>query len=560
MDKIKNNGGGGINSGQLKSLIQTTACSLLPILTMKYVNTGDRTLDNIMSTFITGFFGLLLVYIVNYDFSNILSKKLKHGFINDDNNLLVGDPKEFSLKETTIRPPIAISTSGILNLKAHHDLILWISQNTRLSSKPRIYLNISDGINYKSTSYNSLHMFYPFYYSMNSTMTDIIYYEFGSRNSAKVHLIFHSNNINSIKQFFNEAKQHIELGDKFDVDLIYQNASTDTDTFKTDVIYNQIMNWVFHVTDSNGTIVKHPMGSPTTIGRYKTNRTFEQLFFTEKERLVNLLEKFKTGTLYPNYIGSDNKMGICLHGHPGTGKSSVVVAIANFLNRGILNVDMSKIKTCEQFDKLLNYIDADKNLILFMDEIDCILGVLKARNISNGNSENSENENSDRNSDDVNEDKEYKHLMDMYINTHVPEQQKEILAKIEHHKDIKSNKLTLGYILQKLDGIDNTSERVIIACTNHHNLIDPALLRAGRLGISLNLSYCTKIMIIDILCFYLHIDIPNTDIPNDVIDRSYLNTLNYKSNISPADLIQCIQTNFINGGGIDNVLKQIISH
>ena len=68
-----------------------------------------------------------------------------------------------------------------------------------------------------------------------------------------------------------------------------------------------------------------------------------------------------------------------------------------------------------------------------------------------------------------------------------------------------TDQLDLGYLLTKLDGLESNEGRIIIATTNHPERIDPALLRPGRLGIKICLSYATREVARDILCMVFQV-------------------------------------------------------
>lgn len=93
----------------------------------------------------------------------------------------------------------------------------------------------------------------------------------------------------------------------------------------------------------------------------------------------------------------------------------------------------------------------------------------------------------------------------MMLLTSEKEKSKEIRDIMKKEKDIENDALDLGYILTKLDGLESNEGRVLIATTNHPERIDPALLRPGRLGLKICLSYATRLMIRDILCMVYNI-------------------------------------------------------
>jgi SpoVK/Ycf46/Vps4 family AAA+-type ATPase len=59
--------------------------------------------------------------------------------------------------------------------------------------------------------------------------------------------------------------------------------------------------------------------------------------------------------------------------------------------------------------------------------------------------------------------------------------------------------ITLGYLLQTLDGIKCADNRIIVATTNYPERIDSALLRPGRFGLSIHLKNCNKQILTEII-------------------------------------------------------------
>ena len=87
-----------------------------------------------------------------------------------------------------------------------------------------------------------------------------------------------------------------------------------------------------------------------TYKRYKLSneKTFDSLFFQHKSTILKILNNFinKRGKYAVN--GYPHKLGLLLHGPPGTGKTSLIKALANYTKRNIVNVSLSKINTNEE--------------------------------------------------------------------------------------------------------------------------------------------------------------------------------------------------------------------
>jgi len=230
---------------------------------------------------------------------------------------------------------------------------------------------------------------------------------------------------------------------------------------------------------------------------FKSARTFNNLFFENKKLLLNKLNFFINNKDWYDYEGHPWTFGIGLHGPPGTGKTSVIKSIANKLNRHIIIIPLSKIKTQTQFNEYFfeeyysnkNYkkIDFTEKIIVFED-IDCMSEIVKKRkNVSDSDSE-------DGNMDMVKDFKDNEIDKKLHI-------QNKLLNKIakkvdDEHNDscifnvVKENDdvITLSYILNIIDGIRETPGRILIMTSNNYDSLDPALIRPGRIDLTLEMK------------------------------------------------------------------------
>ncbi|XVE68045.1 hypothetical protein DITRI_Ditri09bG0037200 [Diplodiscus trichospermus] len=140
-----------------------------------------------------------------------------------------------------------------------------------------------------------------------------------------------------------------------------------------------------------------------------------------------------------------------------TGKSTMVAAMANFLNYDVYDLELTAVNNNVELRRLL--IEISSKAIIVIDDIDCSLHLTGQREKTKKKDENAEE-------------------MD-------PISKK---AKEEKKKD---SEVTLSGLLNFIDGIWSAcgGERIIVFTTNHIEKLDPALIRRGRMDKHIEMSY-----------------------------------------------------------------------
>lgn len=78
---------------------------------------------------------------------------------------------------------------------------------------------------------------------------------------------------------------------------------------------------------------------------FNSTKQFNSIFFEDKEKVLKRLDTYiaNDDAVYKN-LGIPHTLGFLFHGSPGTGKTSSIKALANYLDRSIITINIKHLK------------------------------------------------------------------------------------------------------------------------------------------------------------------------------------------------------------------------
>lgn len=188
-----------------------------------------------------------------------------------------------------------------------------------------------------------------------------------------------------------------------------------------------------------------------TLMTTQPERTLESITLKslEKNKLINAIDSFVTKEQWFLEKQIPYQLGILLYGPPGTGKTTLIKAIASYMQKDIVYTDKAV--------SLTNAAAIINDEIIVIEEIDTKVMAKRKQPFEIDDEE-----------------------------TTIP---KDLEKNIPREELISAQRIEFGNLLSSLDGLISNHGRVVVMTTNHIDFLDPALIRPGRIDVIVEVGY-----------------------------------------------------------------------
>lgn len=163
----------------------------------------------------------------------------------------------------------------------------------------------------------------------------------------------------------------------------------------------------------------------------------------QMKQIIGDVQTFLSREEWYHKMGIPYRRGYLFHGTPGSGKSSLVAAMAGEIGMSLYIVSLSGMTDDSELQSLLNNVSAPKAILLFED-IDQAKAATKRRS-----------------------------------------------ADETHEDSPLARSVTVSGLLNALDGVASRDGYITIMTTNHRKSLDPALTRPGRIDFEVEFKHAT---------------------------------------------------------------------
>lgn len=251
------------------------------------------------------------------------------------------------------------------------------------------------------------------------------------------------------------------------------------------------------------------------MNEFKTSKSFSNVYGHHVDELKERLDLFLNHPEWYMKRGIPHTLGIMLYGVPGAGKTSTIKALAKDSKRHVFNLSLRDCTTQTQLTNLffnenvlvLNSdgksqtfkIPLNKRLYV-IEDIDCLSDIVLDRKFDVIDSDGAQ------------------------------------MIKSTQSQKSSGEALTKSFLLNLIDGILETPDRILVISANHPERIDSAMIRPGRIDVRIEFGYAGREYLYDMFVRFYELD-ANTvsfeDIPTEIVDR-----------FTPAEVMECMGNNY----------------
>ncbi len=176
-------------------------------------------------------------------------------------------------------------------------------------------------------------------------------------------------------------------------------------------------------------------------------------------KVVDTIRQFEGQKEEHHRLGLPHHLGIMLHGAPGCGKSSLIHAIASETKRSIFYLNLGSVESDKDLTSLVNGNRDWSKTLLAIEDIDAAGVKVNRENGASG-----------------------------ALSSTTKDKKGKKGTKASSSLSETKSPVSLSALLNVLDGILCPDGLVVIATTNHHTQLDPALRRPGRFDYTVELG------------------------------------------------------------------------